>query len=540
MDINFININENGLGMDNKEENFLSGEDLSEKIKEVSIAEFFEKNRHLLGYENPVKSLFTVVKEFVDNSIDACLEARILPTIKVSVKQVGENRYKVRVEDNGPGIHPKKVPLAFGKFLVGSKFYRLRQSIGTQGIGAKGAILYAQLTTGKPARIETSTGNDKIHYFELMIDVLKNEPIILKHEIKDNPKKWHGTKIEVIVEGRYVEKKQSIPEYLKLISIANPYITLIFDGPNGKMKFERVMPTLPKLPKEIKPHPYGVELGRLKRMLKLTRSSTILSFLTNEFSRVGKDSALKICKLAKIDPKSDPRKLTHEQIEKLHKAMTMVKLLSPPTDCLSPIDPNYLIQALKREYPNAEFFHAIIRKPTVYRGYPFQVEAAIVYGENLGLNSSKLIRLANHTPLLYNQSDCVITKAVIETNWKSYGITHSEGSLPQAPMIILVDFLSVWIPYKSEGKEAIAQYPEILKEIKLALQELGRNLKVFLNKKRRELEKKRKKQIFERYLPEVVSSISKITGRNEDEIRNKIENLLKKKFTEVKEGGLNG
>ena len=533
MDVNFININENGLGMDNIEGRILTGEELAEKIREVSIAEFFEKNRHLLGYENPVKSLFTVVKEFVDNSIDACLEARILPTIKVLVKQVSENRYRVKVEDNGPGIHPKKVPIAFAKFLVGSKFYRLRQSIGTQGIGAKGAILYAQLTTGKSAKVETSTGNDKIHYFELMIDVLKNEPIILKHEVRENPKKWHGTKIEVIVEGRYIEKRQSIPEYLKLISIANPYVTITFDGPNGVLKFKRVMPKLPKLPREIKPHPYGVELGRLKRMLKMTKSTTVLNFLMNEFSRVGRDSALKICKLAKIDPKTDPHKLVHNQIEKLHKAMTMVKLLSPPMDCLSPINPNYLIEALKREYPNAEFFHAVIRKPTVYRGYPFQVEAAIVYGDELGVSSAKLIRLANHTPLLYNQSDCVITKAVSETNWRSYGVSQSEGSIPQAPMIILVDFLSVWIPYKSEGKEAIAQYPEILKEIKLALQELGRNLKVFMNKKRREIEKKRKRQIFERYLPEVVSSIAKITDKKEDQIKKMIENLLNKKFVEI-------
>ena len=136
-------------------EDGISTEELAEKIREVSIAEFFEKNRHLLGYENPTKSLFTVVKEAVDNSVDACIEARILPKIKVSVKQLGENIYKVRVEDNGPGLPPEKVPIAFGKFLVGSKFYRYRQSIGTQGIGIKGAILYAQLTTGKPAKITT-------------------------------------------------------------------------------------------------------------------------------------------------------------------------------------------------------------------------------------------------------------------------------------------------------------------------------------------------------------------------------------------------
>lgn len=569
-------------------------EKLAEKIREVSIAEFFEKNRHLLGYENPVKSLFTVVKELVDNSIDACLEAGILPEIKVIVKQIGENRYRVRVEDNGPGVHPKKVPIAFGKFLVGSKFYRLRQSIGTQGIGAKGAILYAQLTTGKPTKIETSIGKE-IHYFELMIDVLKNQPIILKHEIKENNNKWHGLKIELEVEGRYVEKRQSILEYLKLIYIANPYVSITFISPSGKHVFKRVMNELPKQPKEIKPHPYGVELGRLKRMLRLTPYDNILKFLMNEFSRIGINSALQILNLSilpslkrrifyakektieeflvqtfpflnkkiidkvledlginkntkceelkdkkevlrkieiKIAEHINPKKLSLEQIEKLHKAMQMVKLRAPPTDCLSPINEKYLIEALKKEFSNAEFYEAITRKPTVYRGYPFQVQAALVYGENLGISSAKIIRLANHTPLLYNQSDCVITKAITEVDWRNYGIQQQEKSIPQAPLIILVDFLSVWIPYKSEGKQAIAEYPEILKEIKLALQELGRKLKIYLNKKKKRLEKIKKKRILERYLPEVIRSISEITKKDEKEIKLLIENLIKKKVGE--------
>ncbi|OYT41917.1 MAG: DNA topoisomerase VI subunit B [Candidatus Aenigmarchaeota archaeon ex4484_224] len=504
-------------------------EELGEKIREVSIAEFFEKNRHLLGYENPTKSLLTVVKELVDNSLDACFEARILPDIKVQVKPLSKTRFKVKVDDNGPGLPPKKIPIAFGKFLVGSKFYRLRQSIGTQGIGAKGAILYAQLTTGKPAKIISYYKNEK-HVFELMIDVLKNEPHILSHKIEKIDKNKHGLSIEIIVEGRYVEGQQSIPTYLKYIAIANPYAKIVFDGPNGKVVFERKTKKLPPLPKEIKPHPYGVELGKLKRMLKMSKAKNLLSFLSSEFSRVSRNTALKICKLAKVDCNKKPNQVSHEEAEKLHKAMQMVKLLSPPTNCLSPLNEQMLIDSLKNEFPKAEFITAIIRKPTVYRGYPFQVQVALAYGEELGMEKALLLRFANHTPLLYNMRECAITKAAQEVNWRNYGLSQSEGSLPNSPLIILVDFISVWIPYTSEGKEAIANYPEIVKEIKLALQDAGRKLATFVRKKKRMKERILRKQIFERYIPEVAKSLSKLIKKSESLIYRSLEKIVKEKL----------
>ncbi|MEM5832797.1 MAG: DNA topoisomerase VI subunit B, partial [Candidatus Aenigmatarchaeota archaeon] len=270
--------------------------DISEKIKEVSIAEFFEKNRHLLGYENPSKSLFTVIKEFVDNSIDACIEANILPTIEVKLRKLDENRYRVRVIDNGPGINPKKLPIALGKFLVGSKFYRLRQSIGTQGIGAKGAILYSQLTTSKPAKIYTATINSKkIYYFELMIDVIKNEPKVIKYSEEENKDNWHGLDIEIEVEGKYTSK---IEEYLKLIWLVNPFTKIVFEKDGEKIILDRVTDKLPKQPKEIKPHPYGIELGIFKRMLEITDKKTLLDFLVGEFSRISLVTVIRVLKLS--------------------------------------------------------------------------------------------------------------------------------------------------------------------------------------------------------------------------------------------------
>ena len=506
----------------------MTAEELGEKIKEISIAEFFEKNRHLLGYENPNKSLLTVVKEGIDNSLDACEEAGILPKIFVSLKQIGVDRFKVVIEDNGPGIVESKVPVAFAKFLVGSKFHRLRQSRGIQGIGIHGAVLYSQLTTGKAVKVTSSTGK-KIHSFELMIDVVKNEPKIISHAVHRNPEKWHGIKLEMEVEGRYTEKKQSILEYLRETAIANPFAEIIFDGPNGKIKFERTVRELPKKPKEIKPHPYGVEVGILTRMLATTKTKNLIAFMTHDFSRVGRRSAKNICRLAKIDPNRKPNTLDHEEIIRLHKAMQMVKLVSPPTNCLSPLGEHLIIEGLKKE-TKAEYFVASARPPAVYRGYPFIVECGIAYGGELPTDKQiKLIRLANKIPLLYHQRSCVITKAVEEVDWRRYGLSQSQGQLPIGPLVILVHFVSVWVPFTSEGKQAIANYPVIMKEVKLALQDAGRKLAKYIRQKNRLREKQMRRMLFERYIPVVAESLGKLTRKDPKVIKEKLEKIIKRK-----------
>lgn len=508
-------------------ERIVTAEELAQQLRAVSVAEFFEKNRHLLGYENPTKALITIVKEFVDNSLDACEEARILPNIKVAVKEISPDRFRVRTEDNGPGIIEEKLALAFGKLLYGSKFHRLKMSRGTQGLGASGAILYSQLTSGKPAKLVSSTGM-KIHEIELMIDVNKNEPQIVSHKEEKNPEKWHGLKIEVEAEGRYVEGKQSITEYLHQTAMANPYAEIVYDGPNGKINFERVVKELPTLPKEIKPHPYGVEIGLLRRMLLAANVRNLIGFLTNDFSRVGRNTATQICKLAKLEANRKPTELNHEETERLHKAMQMVKLVAPPTDCLAPLGENLLTEGSKKE-TKAEFVVAVTRPPSVYRGNPFQVEIALGFGGELPENqTAQVFRFANKVPLLYHASDCATTEAVIETEWKRYGFSQSSGQIPQGQLAILIHFASVWVPYTSEGKQAIASYPEIIREVKLALQEAGRKLATYVRHKAKLRERQLRRELFERYIPEVSRALSKLTKKEEKVIKEKLESMTKK------------
>ncbi len=505
----------------------VTAEKLAEQMREVSVAEFFEKNRHLLGYENPTKSLITIVKEIVDNSLDACNEAEILPNIKVAVKEVGPDRFKIDAEDNGPGIVKDKIGLAFGKLLYGSKFHRLRQSRGTQGIGVSGAILYSQLTTGKPAKITSSTGGS-INHVELFIDVVKNQPKLISHKEEKNPDKWRGVRIELEAEGRYIEGRQSVIEYLKQTAISNPYAQVIFDGPNGKVKFERVIKELPRRPKEIKPHPYGVEVGILRRMLADTQTRNLIGFLTNEFSRVGRRSAEQICKLAKIDTKKKPQEISHEETERLHKAMQMVKLVAPPTDCLAPLGDKLIVEGLKKEV-KAEHFIAITRPPAVYRGNPFQIEVGLAYGGELPREQpATLYRYANTVPLLYHQSDCATTEAVIDTDWRRYEFSQSAGQSPFGPLVILIHFASVWVPYTSEGKQAIADYPEIIKEIKLALQEAGRILSIYVRQKNKRRNAQLRRELFEKYIPELAESLEKLTNEKKEKIIERLEKIIKK------------
>ena len=135
-----------------------SAQELAKGARDISVSEFFAKNRHLLGFDNPSKALLTTVKEGVDNSLDACEEAGIVPEIRVEIQQKDESRFRIAIEDNGPGIVRSQAPKIFGRLLYGSKFHRLRQSRGQQGIGISAAGMYGLLTTGKPIEIVTRTG----------------------------------------------------------------------------------------------------------------------------------------------------------------------------------------------------------------------------------------------------------------------------------------------------------------------------------------------------------------------------------------------
>ena len=515
-----------------------TAEDLARGQREISVSEFFAKNRHLLGFDNPTRALLTAVKEAVDNSLDACEEAGVLPDIRVEIQARAEDRFHILVEDNGPGIVRAQIPKIFGKLLYGSKFHAMKQARGQQGIGISAAGLYAQITTGKGVTITTRTGpNKKPHLFELFLDTAKNEPVI----VRDEEGKWdrpHGTRIEMELEARYVKGEKSVDEYLAETALANPHVELTYLAPtgngNGKEKpepvvYKRSSKLLPEQPRSIKPHPYGVELGVLIKMLQSSRSRNVKGCLQSDFSRVSPRIARQICEKAGLSEKARPRRIARQEAEKLYRAIQKTKIMAPPTDCLSPIGEEQILNALKANV-TAEFFSACTRSPNVYRGNPFQIEVGLAYGiEGYPADQTAILnRYANRVPLLYQPGACVISKATLTTDWKNYGISQSRGALPTGPMLIMVHMASVWVPFTSEAKEAVAHYPEIIKEVRLGLQECGRRLSQHMSRKRKAEYEVRRRSIFELYIEELSRSLNGLTKCGRDRIKNDLLKLAKK------------
>ncbi|MCG3174335.1 MAG: Type 2 DNA topoisomerase 6 subunit B [Myxococcota bacterium] len=514
----------------------VTAHEMAANQREISISEFFTKNRHLLGFDNPIKSLLTTVKEAVDNSLDACEEAGILPSIKIEIDPgAAEDRFRITVTDNGPGIVRQQIPKIFGKLLYGSKFHRLKQSRGQQGIGISAAGMYGQLTTGQPVDVVSRTGDKQpAHHFVVQMDMVKNNPVILKDETiewKDGEDLLakpipHGTRVSIELQGLYRGGRQSVEGYVEQTAIANPHARFSYRNPRGEtFEYERAANELPPEAREIKPHPHGVELGILIKKLESTDARNMRGFLSNDFSRVSPRAAEEICKAAGVSPDSQPKKVRREGAEALYQAINKTKLMAPPTNCLSPIGEEQLMAGLRQQV-KADFYTARTRPPSVYRGNPFLVEVALAYGgEQPADELIQLVRFANRVPLLYQQSACAVYKSAVQVAWKNYQLQQSKGALPSGPLTLAVHIASVWVPFTSESKEAIAHYPEIIKEMKLAMQECGRELGIYLRKQRRMADEMKKRGYIEKYIPHIGESLEQILKLGKPERERTEENL---------------
>ena len=608
-----------------------TAETMAAKQRDISVSEFFAKNRHLLGFDNPRKALLTTVKEAVDNSLDACEEAGILPEITVVIEDLstggsstgaapeptkgkkGKNkdaaaspvppaaassnpkssRYRVTVVDNGPGIVRKQVENIFGRLLYGSKFHRLKMSRGQQGIGISAAGMYGLITTGRPMVIQTRpSASKKAHHIELAMNTKTNRaevtvdeetddfPLARLRELTPRTRELDangeflsrdsyatGTSVSVELEGKYQRGRGSVDEFLELTAIANPHARIVFvqpakisaedaegaedslafdkkkpspepttpgaapaPGPDaasaagaavttevgGVIVFPRAVSELPPETKEIQPHPKGVELGILLQMLKEAQierdTYTLYNFLQDKFSRVSSATASSLCESIGVTSRTKCADIDHAQAEKLYKALLDAKLPPPPTDCLAPIGVRQLLAGMLKGV-RAEFYAASSREPDIYRGRPFLIESAIAFGGELAADEpARVIRFANRVPLQYQQSACSSFKAVAETNWRNYDLQHPRGGVPIGPLVIMIHMASVWVPFTSESKEAIADYDEIRKEMKLALMECGRKLGTYLRKRLKMRREGERRDVFERYIGEIAKAVNAING----------------------------
>lgn len=557
----------------------VDAESMATRQRDISVSEFFAKNRHLLGFDNPRKAMLTTIKEAVDNSLDACEEAEILPEIAVIIEDLEptrpasakSSRYRVTVVDNGPGIVRKQVENIFGRLLYGSKFHRLKMSRGQQGIGISAAGMYGLITTGRPMAIFTKPkAGQPTHHIELAMNTKTNRAeVTFDKEVKDFPpdrlRKLSagtralaeqsgfltatefptGTSVSIELDGKYQRGRGSVDEFLELTAIANPHARIVFVPPtrvteddepdvltaaeasaaavakvttetNGVIVFPRGVHELPRETKEIQPHPKGIELGILLQMLKDYEASekggTLFKFLQDCFCRVSASTASGMCEAIGLTSRTKVADVGPPQAEKLFKVFQESKLAPPPTDCLAPIGVRQLLAGMLKGV-RAEFYAASSREADVYRGRPFQIEAAIAFGGELpGDETARVIRFANRVPLLFQQSACSSFKAVSETGWKNYNLSQPRGGIPVGPLVIMIHMASVWVPFTSESKEAIADYDEIRKEMKLALMECGRKLGTYLRKRQRMRREGLRRDVFERYIGEIAKAVHAIMG----------------------------
>ncbi|MFB5614076.1 MAG: DNA topoisomerase VI subunit B [Candidatus Nitrosomaritimum yanchengensis] len=593
---------------------------IKEKFNQISPSEFFYRNRDLAGFSNPTRSLYTAVREFVENGLDACDQKGILPDIHLAIKAVDPDKpdpkpYILTVKDNGPGIESKHVPLAFGTVLYGSKF-GLKQARGMFGLGATMAILYGQITTNKPVTVKSSTDGKTSEEYEMLLDIQKNKPVILKHKTKEVSKQ--GLSVSIFLEGDYSKAGAKIRDYVYQTSLITPYATITFDDPKGeKYHYPRIIKTMPKPPTIIRPHPYGIDVETIRRMIvesqfeiptiddamiekvrkdlglskknlsftaimakaksrwknlsrqvrvvialmsflkmdfdKLSKiriedidvpnkklfywdfgdsqsksvdmdpesqyyrqltntvqGETLTSFLNKRFQRVGPTTAVKFAEFAGFKPEKRIGSMTNQELVQLSDALQKFDdFMSPDPSCLAPLGEEPLEKGM-RKFFNPDFLAVIQRSASAYSGFPFIVEMGIAYGGDISTRGIKVYRYANRIPLLYDEGSDVVLKVVNDIDWSRY---KAKGD---PPLVIVSHICSTRIPYKTVGKENVADRQEIEKELKLAIQFIARKLSVFMNKKGQAEAAKKRANLYAKYIPLIAQFCTELAGKKKE------------------------
>jgi len=488
------------------------------EYQSISPSDFFYRNREIAGFSNPSRAIYAAVRELLENSLDACEAQLVPPEIYIRITEVAASKsessiYILRIEDNGTGVPSEHIPQCFGKVFYGSK-YTLKQARGTFGLGGTITILYGQITTHKPVRVTSSTGGD-IHEYEMMIDIEHNQPTILKYTTIKNTKKWRGTAVELQLEGDYSRSMYRLYEYLKQTAMVNPYADITFVDPRGRLyRFERATDKMPPLPKSVKPHPHGIDVETFRRLVAVTGTKNMKAFMRKHFQGVGSTTAEKFLKAADINPKANPRTLGPEDIVRLVRtAREFDGFIRPDPSCLSPIGEDLLETGIRKELDLTEndFLSVIQRKPSTYLGYSFIVEAAIAHGRSIARQTRggiTIYRFANRIPLLFDESSGVVWKVVNKIiNWSTYKVSSD------TPLVVAVHVCSTKIPYKTVGKEYMADQPEVEREIENAIRSVARSLRLYIARRIRIAREKRRLDVFEKYLPKIAEFSTKLSDR---------------------------
>ena len=517
---------------------------MAKNQKQIAISEFFEKNKHFLGFDSLQRSIITAVKEAVDNSLDACEEARILPDLKIKISKIDSKKdiLELQTEDNGPGIPQKSIEKVFGQLLFGSRFHAIRQSRGQQGIGITGVVMYSQLTTGKPTHVLSKIASeDTAVSVNIGLDTRKNKAVKTEQtriiwENDDLSKKEHGVRVTTRMKAKFQRGRQSVFQYLRMTSIVNPHADITFTDPDGEtFHWPRVTERLPSKVDAIKPHPHGIELGQLQRMCRESSDSRMTVFLRQNFSGVSMRAAKELCEAAELDVATKPKSMKPDNVRALLEAFQgerevngkAIKLLSPPTNCLSPIEEMLIKKGLSKTI-DSKFVSTMTRAPTVSHGNPFQVEVGLIFGEGMVADKHvEVLRFANRVPLMYQQGGCLLTKAIESVDWRQYGLEQAGGKgVPKGPAAILVHLASTNVQFTSEAKEALSDNEVVFEETRKAMLEMGRGLRKHLEKKKKMAKTREKFELINDILPAIAEKSASILERPVPDLAGSITRIM--------------
>ncbi len=500
------------------------------KITTSSTAEYFAKNLQQVGFSSPTKAVLTTLKESVDNSLDACEEAGILPSIKIKIKKegVGSSRntdlVSVTVEDNGPGLDEKDIPKVFGEYLASSKFGKGRCSRGQQGIGISAATTWAQLTNAKGVKVISKTKRMSKALSVLVNMDIKNNRGVLKNKKMINFNQKHGLKVEFFIDGRVQLKGEGgLITYLEGTALVNPHLELEYDLiDQKKLKIPRVSDRVPIIPPATLPHPHTMKLGEFLRHASLYGKMTLKKFLQTGFSGMTNTSFAEMKKLGLKSSLFDKFLISIDQknYKEIFKVLQQVPLSNPSTRSVLIVGEEGLTESIHR-LGDIDFFSVITRKPKICDHKSVVVEVAIARLKTKSTDqesSVQLLRFANRVPLQFDKASCAITKSVESVNWKSYGLSQPKKSLPLGPYVFAVAVTSPFIKFKNASKETIDASEELVEEIRLALMKAGQKLQRHIRKEQHTEDLIRKKEYIEKFAPILIRKLKDITSASDKEV----------------------
>ena len=495
------------------------------KITKSSTAEYFAKNLQQVGFSSPLKAVLTTLKEAVDNSLDACEGAKILPELEIEVKKVGvgstknTDLIKIVVEDNGPGIDGDDLAKVFGEYLASSKFGRGQCSRGQQGIGISAATTWAQMTNAKGVQVISKTKNmRKAISAQVDVDIKTNTGILRNKESLDW-KKTNGTRVEFLMDGRIqMNGDGGLLTYIDGTVLVNPHLTVTHKmGDNEKTTVARVSNESPQIPEATLPHPHTFKLGEFITHSHLYGKISLSKFLKTGFSRISDQSIKDFVKngMPKALVEKTITTMNEEDFKKVFTAIQATELMAPSTKSVLTVGEDALSHSIKR-LGEVDFFSVMTRKPTICDFKPVVVEVALARFINRGSEGEpvQLLRFANRVPLQFDKSGCAITWAIESVNWKSYGLAQPKDSLPQGPYVFAVSIVSPFIKFKNASKETIDASDELVEEIRRALMQAGQKLSRHIKHEMKEADLERKLAHIEQFGPILVDKLVSISGAN--------------------------